>query len=92
MELGKCRSCDDFQKIHRIGEGTYGTVYGALDRHSKRLVALKRIIFHNEEQDGFPITSLREITCLKESSSCPYIVKLLDIVVGRKRDQVFLGN
>lgn len=47
------------------------------------------IIFNYCRQDGFPITSLREIAVLK---NCRHtnIVDLLDVVVGKKRDGIFL--
>jgi serine/threonine protein kinase len=54
------------------------------------MVALKRVILHNEKQDGFPLTSLREIRMLKKVSQHPNCVHLLEIAVGRKRDGVFL--
>ncbi|TMW65675.1 hypothetical protein Poli38472_008317 [Pythium oligandrum] len=87
--LGQCRDVDDFEKLNRIGEGTYGTVYRARDRRSQRIVALKRVILHNESSDGFPITALREIKLLKRLRH-PNCVQLLDVVVGRKRSSVFL--
>ena len=34
---------DNFQKIEKIGEGTYGVVYKAKDRLSGKMVALKKI-------------------------------------------------
>lgn len=40
-------------------------------------------------QDGFPLTSLREVALLKRISH-PNCVALLDIAVGRNRDGVFL--
>eukprot|EP01039_Chlorochromonas_danica_P007969 gene7969-8790_t len=87
--LGSCDSVNDYDKIGRIGEGTYGYVYSARHRKSNQLVALKRIILHNEQNDGFPQTSIREISILK---SCHHrnIVELYDVVVGTKRDAVFL--
>lgn len=57
---------------------------------SKGIVALKRIKMHNEHQDGFPLTCLREIKTLRRCSGHENIVALLDIVVGRNRDAVFL--
>lgn len=40
-------------------------VYRAIDRDNGKMVALKRVTLHNEKQDGFPLTSLREIRMLK---------------------------
>jgi len=54
------------------------------------MVALKRVILHNEKQDGFPLTSLREIRMLKSIGRHPNCVWLEEIAVGRKRDGVFL--
>ncbi len=34
---------DNFQKIEKVGEGTYGVVYKAKDRLTGQLVALKKI-------------------------------------------------
>ena len=34
---------DQFQKIEKIGEGTYGIVYKAKDMETGQLVALKKI-------------------------------------------------
>lgn len=89
MDLGKCESVRRYKKINRIGEGTYGFVYRAIDRTTKKVVALKRIIMHNEQQDGFPLTSIREIVCLKQCNH-PNIVGLYGIAVGDSRDAVFL--
>lgn len=86
---GACRPVSAYQKINQIGEGTYGMVYRAIDRANGRMVALKRVILHNEKADGFPLTSLREIRMLKKISH-PNCVRMLDLAVGRKRDGVFL--
>lgn len=94
---GACRPVSSYQKMYRIGEGTYGTVYRARDKQSGEVVALKKVILHNEKSDGFPITSVREIGILKRLSAArardgghPNIVELLEIVVGKKREGVFL--
>lgn len=41
-------------------------VYRARDKITKEIVALKRCLPHNEASDGFPLTTLREITLLRE--------------------------
>ncbi|RLN98846.1 hypothetical protein BBJ28_00023620 [Nothophytophthora sp. Chile5] len=46
--LDHCCDEEDFEKLDCIGEGTYGTVYRALDRTTRQLVALKRVLLHNE--------------------------------------------
>ena len=43
-----------------------------------------------DPNDGFPITSLREIKILKALARHPNIVNLRDVVVGKKRDSIFL--
>ncbi|CAN0227018.1 unnamed protein product, partial [Phaeothamnion confervicola] len=84
-----CVQVAGYEKRERIGSGAYGTVYKALEIRTQTVVALKRVILHNEQQDGFPLTSLREIQLLKRISH-PNCVALLDVVVGRKRDSVYL--
>ncbi|XP_003384202.3 PREDICTED: cyclin-dependent kinase 10-like [Amphimedon queenslandica] len=86
--LGSCRSVDEFNKLNRIGEGTYGVVYRAEDKKSKEIVALKRIRMENEEE-GLPICSVREIGLLL-SLSHENIVQLKEIAVGRELDNMFL--
>ena len=41
-------------------------MYKARDKITKEIVALKRCLPHHEASDGFPLTTLREITLLRE--------------------------
>ncbi|GMM35822.1 cyclin-dependent serine/threonine-protein kinase [Saccharomycopsis crataegensis] len=69
----------DYQRLEKIGEGTYGVVYKALDtRHDNRIVALKKIRLESEDE-GVPSTAIREISLLKELKD-ENIVRLYDIV------------
>ena len=43
-----------------------GVVYRARDKVTGDIVALKRCLPHHEASDGFPLTTLREITLLRE--------------------------
>ena len=86
ITYGKCRSVNEtFKRISRIGRGTYGTVYKAKEKHSGLIVALKKIKLHHESSDGFPLTSIREISILKMLEGAPSIVSLLDVVVSSTR-------
>uniref|UniRef100_A0A7S1G0N2 Cyclin-dependent kinase 2 homolog n=1 Tax=Corethron hystrix TaxID=216773 RepID=A0A7S1G0N2_9STRA len=87
---GRCPDVATFEKLDRIGQGTYGTVYRARDRRDGRIVALKRIILHHEESDGFPQTSLREVHVLRSAAGHPNVVRLLDVAVSSSRSGVFL--
>ncbi|PGH19257.1 CMGC/CDK/CDC2 protein kinase [Polytolypa hystricis UAMH7299] len=71
---------ENYQKIEKIGEGTYGVVYKARDltHHPTRIVALKKIRLEAEDE-GVPSTAIREISLLKEMHD-PNIVKLFNIV------------
>ena len=62
-----------YEKIEKIGEGTYGIVYKAKDNVTQELVAVKKIRLENEEE-GMPSTAMREISILKELKH-PNIVK-----------------
>ncbi|RMD42812.1 hypothetical protein DV735_g2322, partial [Chaetothyriales sp. CBS 134920] len=70
---------ENYQKIEKIGEGTYGVVYKARDlANNGRIVALKKIRLEAEDE-GVPSTAIREISLLKEMND-PNIVRLLNIV------------
>lgn len=62
-----------YQKLAKVGEGTYGVVYKARDRNTGDVVALKRIRL-DAEDEGIPSTAIREIALLKELQH-PNIVK-----------------
>lgn len=88
--LGNARCVSDFEKLAEIGEGTYGTVFKAKDKETGKIYALKKVRMHNEN-DGFPITSLREISILSQLTHHPNIINLKEVVVGYKKDSVFLA-
>ncbi|AET38284.1 cyclin-dependent serine/threonine-protein kinase CDC28 Ecym_2566 [Eremothecium cymbalariae DBVPG len=69
----------NYKRLEKIGEGTYGVVYKAVDlRHAQRIVALKKIRLESEDE-GVPSTAIREISLLKELKD-DNIVRLYDIV------------
>jgi serine/threonine protein kinase len=55
----------NFTKLDKLGEGTYGVVYKAIDKRTQETVALKKIHLE-QEQEGLPATAIREISILKD--------------------------
>lgn len=81
--IGACEDVSSrYEKVGRVGEGTYGVVYKARDKVSGEYVALKRCIPHHESSDGFPLTTLREIHALRICSRHPNIVRLEQVAVS----------
>ncbi|KKZ63180.1 serine/threonine-protein kinase bur1 [[Emmonsia] crescens] len=80
-----CSNIREFEFLGKLGEGTFGEVYKARSKKSGAIVALKKILMHNEK-DGFPITALREIKLLKMLSH-PNILQLQEMAVERPRGE-----
>lgn len=49
---------EDFQKIEKIGEGTYGVVYKGKNKKTGQIVAMKKIRLESEDE-GIPSTAIR---------------------------------
>uniref|UniRef100_A0A7N0UWT6 cyclin-dependent kinase n=1 Tax=Kalanchoe fedtschenkoi TaxID=63787 RepID=A0A7N0UWT6_KALFE len=86
--LQGCRSVDEFERLNKIDEGTYGVVYRARDKKSGEIVALKKVKME-KEREGFPLTSLREINILL-SFHHPSVVDVKEVVVGSSLDSIFM--
>ena len=67
-----------YQKLEKIGEGTYGVVYKSRDKHTGDTIALKKIRLE-DDNEGVPSTAIREISLLK-SLNHPNVVRLRDVV------------
>ena len=63
-------------------------MYRAKDKRTGETVALKRLKME-KEKEGFPITSLREITTLLKARHLN-IVTVREIVVGSNMDKIYL--
>ena len=85
-----CRSVEEFERLDRIDEGSYGVVYRARDLETREVVALKRVKLTKEVcGEGFPITALREANVLLALRH-EHIVSVKEMVVGRAQDKVFM--
>ncbi|KAJ2029761.1 hypothetical protein H4S03_007333 [Coemansia sp. S3946] len=88
--LGACTDVDSYEKLNRIGEGTYGIVYRARHRKSNKIVALKRMrVEVGDSGHGLPLSSFREIALLKRMRH-RNIVSVLDIAAGHSIDSIFM--
>ena len=65
---------DNYNKIEKVGEGTFGEVYKAIDKRTGEMVAIKRTKLTHEDE-GVPSTAIREISLLKDLSGYPNIVE-----------------
>ena len=72
-----------YQRTEKIGEGTYGIVYKAIDKVNNEIVALKKIRLEHEDE-GVPSTAVREISLLKEINH-PNVIRLRDLVSSETR-------
>ncbi|KAG0475233.1 hypothetical protein HPP92_014919 [Vanilla planifolia] len=69
---------EKYEKLEKVGEGTYGKVYKAKDKVTGQLVALKKTRLEMDEE-GIPPTTLREISLLQLLSQSIYVVRLLSV-------------
>lgn len=72
-----------YQKIQKVGEGTYGVVYMARDKVTDEIVALKKTRLDSEDE-GVPSTAIREISLLRELEH-PNIVNLKDVLHSQQK-------
>lgn len=75
---------EEFEKIDKIGQGSYGVVYKVRRKATKDIVALKRVKLNINRQavgfdEGIPSSSLREIAALKNLRH-PNILNLHEII------------
>ncbi|GJQ13931.1 hypothetical protein GpartN1_g5722.t1 [Galdieria partita] len=86
--LTGCRSVDNYERLNFIEEGTYGRVFRGRDIHTNEIYALKEIKLDNEVE-GFPLTSLREVSILV-SLRHPNVIHVREVVVGSSLNKIYL--
>jgi len=79
-----CRDVTSFTTGTVLGEGMYGVVTQATDPLTNKKVVIKKIKFERENE-GFPVTALREIQAL-ELLRHPNIIHLQEVVTSKPSD------
>ncbi|XP_057805998.1 probable serine/threonine-protein kinase At1g54610 [Salvia miltiorrhiza] len=82
------RRADSFEKIDKIGQGTYSNVYKARDTITGKIVALKKVRFDNLEPESVRFMA-REILILRRLDH-PNVVKLQGLVTSRMSCSLYL--
>ncbi|XP_022760494.1 probable serine/threonine-protein kinase At1g54610 [Durio zibethinus] len=82
------RRADTFEKIDKIGQGTYSNVYKARDTLTGKIVALKKVRFDNLEPESVKFMA-REIMILRRLDH-PNVVKLEGLVTSRMSCSLYL--
>ncbi|KOM32804.1 hypothetical protein LR48_Vigan01g236000 [Vigna angularis] len=82
------RRADSFEKLDKIGQGTYSNVYRARDLEQKKIVALKKVRFDNLEPESVRFMA-REIHILRRLDH-PNVIKLEGLVTSRMSCSLYL--
>lgn len=69
---------EKYTKLDKLGSGTYGSVYKAIDNTTGELVALK-VMNISEPENGIPATALREMSVLK-SLRHPNLLSMKEVI------------
>ncbi|XP_065847817.1 probable serine/threonine-protein kinase At1g09600 [Euphorbia lathyris] len=82
------RRADSFERLDKIGQGTYSSVYKARDLETGKIVAMKKVRFVNMDPESVRFMA-REIHILRKLDH-PNIMKLESIVTSRMSDSLYL--
>ncbi|KAG8392008.1 hypothetical protein BUALT_Bualt01G0246900 [Buddleja alternifolia] len=82
------RCPDSYQKINKIGQGTYSSVYRARDLTSEKIVAMKKVRFVNMDPESVRFMA-REI-CILRRLDHPNVMKLEALVTSKISGSLYL--
>ncbi|KAL2498690.1 Protein kinase superfamily protein [Abeliophyllum distichum] len=81
-------TADSYDKLAKVGHGTYSNVYKARDKSTGKVVALKKVRFDTSEPESVKFMA-REIIMLKHLDH-PNIIKLEGIATSRMQYSLYL--
>ncbi|KAL1291541.1 probable serine/threonine-protein kinase At1g54610 isoform X2 [Arachis ipaensis] len=79
---------DSFQKLDKIGQGTYSSVFRAREVETGRMFALKKVRFDNLQPESIRFMA-REISILRRLDH-PNIMKLEGIITSKQSSSIYL--
>ncbi|KAL5982873.1 hypothetical protein ACLOJK_016951 [Asimina triloba] len=82
------RRADSFEKLDKIGQGTYSHVYKARDLETNKIVALKKVRFVNMDPESVRFMA-REIHVLRRLDH-PNVMKLEGLIAPRMSNSLYL--
>ncbi|GMI74829.1 hypothetical protein like AT1G53050 [Hibiscus trionum] len=82
------RRANSFEKLDKIGQGTYSSVYKARDKVHDKLVALKRVKFDNCDPESMKFMA-REIVLLRRLDH-PNVIKLEGLIISPMSYTIYL--
>ncbi|XP_011025568.1 PREDICTED: probable serine/threonine-protein kinase At1g54610 [Populus euphratica] len=82
------KSADSYDKLAKVGQGTYSNVYKARDRDTGKIVALKKVRFDTSEPESVKFMA-REIMMLQKLDH-PNVIKLEGVATSRMQYSLYL--
>ncbi|XP_052142974.1 probable serine/threonine-protein kinase At1g54610 [Oryza glaberrima] len=82
------KSADAYDKIAKVGQGTYSNVYKARERGTGRVVALKKVRFDTSESESVRFMA-REMMILRRLDH-PNVIRLDGIATSRMHRSIYL--
>ncbi|CAN4099968.1 unnamed protein product [Withania somnifera] len=82
------RSAESFEKLNKIGQGTYSNVYKARDLKTDKIVAMKKVKFVNMDPESVRFMA-REINILRRLDH-PNVMKLEALITSRISGSLYL--
>uniref|UniRef100_A0AA96NLI5 [RNA-polymerase]-subunit kinase n=1 Tax=Phyllostachys edulis TaxID=38705 RepID=A0AA96NLI5_PHYED len=80
---------ENFEKLGKIGQGTYSSVFQARNLETGRLVALKKVRFDSVEPESVRFMA-REIQILRRLQRHPNVVGLEGLITSRSSCNIYL--
>ncbi|TKW29217.1 hypothetical protein SEVIR_3G381400v4 [Setaria viridis] len=80
---------EGFEKLEKVGQGTYSSVFRARELATGRLVALKKVRFDSVEPESVRFMA-REILILRRLRGHPNVVALDGIITSRSSSAIYL--